>query len=218
MSRFYKPLLQRYLAQDRTYRYEGLQLQIKKEVFHPAFFGSSKVFAAFLKKQALNNKKVLEIGCGSGLLSLVVAQQGAAAWAVDVNPLAVACTERNALDNELIINTLQSDVFNTIPKQFFDFIIVNPPFFEGTPNSLAEFAWYTGADFQFFHHFFTGLEDFIDSNSLVYMILSEACALDAIECIAIEKGYQMKVVHQQYRLAERFLIFSIETTDNAKQL
>jgi release factor glutamine methyltransferase len=72
----YKPLLERYLNRNLTWQFRGLQLHIKKGVFHPAFFGSTKVFAAFLASQELAGKSLLEVGCGSGLLSLLAAKQG----------------------------------------------------------------------------------------------------------------------------------------------
>ncbi len=209
MTRLYKPLLQQYLQKDRSFRFDGLEMQIKIGVFHPAFFGSSKVFARFLKRQNLKGKTVLEIGCGSGLLSLVAAQKGAKVWAVDINPVAINCAQENAQRNNLSIQFLQSDLFTALSPQAFDVILLNPPFYPAEPKKNADFAWYAGADFKFFHRFFSDLPKFTNATSKVWMILSETCDLTAIQKIARAYHYQMTEIHRQTRLAEHFLIFDI---------
>ena len=212
MTRFYKPLLQQYLQKDRSFHYDGLELQIKKGVFHPAFFGSSKVFARFLKRQNLQGKKVLEIGCGSGLLSLIAARKGAEVLAVDINADAVACAKLNAVQNDLSIQAVPSDLFNALPPQLFDIVLLNPPFFAGAPKEAPDFAWYAGTNFQFFHRFYAALPTFTSASSQVWMILSETCDLAAIQATAQEKGYLMQQIHQETTLAEHFLIFDILKT------
>lgn len=213
MTRLYKPLLQQYLQKDRLFRFEGLEMQIKTGVFHPAFFGSSKVFARFLKRQELVGKLVLEIGCGSGLLSLVAAQKGARVWAVDINPESILCAQENAERNALSVQFLESDLFAALPPQNFDVILLNPPFYPGEPQKNADFAWYAGTNFQFFHRFFSDLPNYTTPTSIIWMILSETCDLAAIQKIARAYEYQMTEIHRQTRLAEHFLIFDIQKLD-----
>ena len=173
MYHLYRPLLLHYLRKDRRYRYDGLRMLVPKSVFHPAFFGSSKVFAAFLKKQTLTGLSLLEIGCGSGLLSLTAARLGARVTACDINPAAVDATRKNAHTNGLTVETDLSDVFDNVPKQPFDRIVVNPPFYQGKPTDAASHAWYCGPEFDFFHRFFKDLPHFVHAESQVWMILAD---------------------------------------------
>lgn len=210
MSWFYRPILERYLRKDRPFRYDGLELIILQSVFHPAFFGSSKVFAGFIKQQQLAGKKLLEVGCGSGLLSLVAAKAGAGVTAVDINPTAIACSRANAQNNHLRVEVVHSDIFQNLAQENFDFIIVNPPFFEGQAKEDSSYAWYCGHDFYFFETFFSDLPNYTERHSKVWMILSEVCDLEPIQAIARKHNYQMPIIHRETRLFEEFLIFEIE--------
>jgi len=216
MSWFYRPILERYLRKDRPFRYDGLELIILQSVFHPAFFGSSKVFAGFLKEQHLAGKKVLEVGCGSGLLSLVAAKAGAGVTAVDINPAAIACARANAQNNHLRIEVIHSDLFQNLAKEEFDIIIVNPPFFEGQAKEDSSYAWYCGPDFYFFTNFFQELPTYTTAHSKVWMILSEVCDLAPIKEIAAKHHYNMPLIYKEPRLFEEFLIFEIQFQDGAR--
>lgn len=210
LSWFYRPFLERYLRKDRPFKYEGLELIVLKSVFHPAFFGSSKVFAGFLKQQRVAGKKLLEIGCGSGFLSLLTAKAGAGVTAVDINPAAIACTRANAQNNHLRIEVVHSDVFKSLAPQSFDILIVNPPFFEGEAKVDSSYAWYCGPDFYFFTAFFKDLPTYTHPQTKIWMILSEVCDLAPIEEIAKTAQYNMTIVYQEERLFENYLIYELQ--------
>jgi len=62
---------------------------------------ASKVMAATVAVMHLGEKRILEIGCGIALSSIVLHQMGADITASDYHPLAKAFLEENILDNEL---------------------------------------------------------------------------------------------------------------------
>lgn len=205
----YRPLLELYLNRNLTWRYKGLDMFIKKGVFHPAFFGSTKVFADFLERQELNGKSLLEVGCGSGILSLLSAKWGANVTALDINPDAVETTRLNAESNGLPVDLLQSDIFQNLPHRPFDIIINNPPYFPAEAQNDAEHAWYCGPDFGFFQRFFIGLKDFTQPQTRVWMILSDECKLDRIAEIAGKQGLELKEIHKAKSLLETFVVLEI---------
>ncbi len=210
MDWFYRPLLQRYLRKDRTYTYDNLELVILQGVFHPAFFGSTFAFLEFLKQQSLKGKKILEIGCGSGLLSLEAARMGARVVAVDINPEAVRCTRDNARRNGLQVEAIESDLFTALPAEQFDCLIVNPPYFEGVPEEEASHAWYSGEGHQFFHRFFEQLPQYVKPKGKSWMVLSEVCELARIHRIAEQGRCMMKECYRSQRVFEQFMIYEIE--------
>jgi len=91
----YKPLLTKYLSKTRIYRYKDLLLKIPPEVFHPGFFFSTQMLLQYLVKLPLQKKEFMELGCGSGLISMVVAEKGATVTATDINPLALGFIKKN---------------------------------------------------------------------------------------------------------------------------
>jgi len=87
--------------------------------------------------QTANTKTVLDIGCGSGLLSIMLAQRIS-----DANILGVEIDANSAKDCHVNIENapwnerlkvLHIDIRDYNPKEKFDLIISNPPFFA---NSL----------------------------------------------------------------------------------
>lgn len=210
LHRFYRPLLQRYLRKGRSCRYAGLRLFIPAGVFHPAFFGSTRVMATFLQDQELQGRPLLEIGCGSGLLSLIAAGKGAEVTALDINPAAVTCCRDNAARNGLPLQSLQSDLFDELPARRFDVILSNPPYFDGEPESPAAAAWYTGEGHRFFQRFFGRLPEYTHSGSQVWLILSESCDLEAIKAIARQHRHALSPVFRRRRLFEDFVLFEAQ--------
>jgi len=85
-------------------------------------------------------KTLLEIGCGSGALSLFAARQGWLVTASDVNPDAVAAARENAQRNHIALDFSQSDLFEAHAGQKFDVILFNLPFLHKSNVAMHEIA------------------------------------------------------------------------------
>ncbi len=80
-----------------TTRVAGLDLAVLPTVFHPKLFLTSAFFAKYLQSLDFCGKTVVEVGAGSGILSLSAARAGAkSVMALDINPAAVDATNLNA--------------------------------------------------------------------------------------------------------------------------
>jgi len=91
------------------------------------------------------NERVLEIGCGSGVVALHCAKAGCSVAAVDINPEAVRATRYNAGSNGLSVNVLESDLFRTVSGTF-DLIIFNLPYLPVEDSGVEAKAWAGGSD------------------------------------------------------------------------
>ncbi|TQV89501.1 methyltransferase [Aliikangiella coralliicola] len=197
-----------YLASPRQYSYDNLSLQVDVDVFHPGLFYSSRLFADFINDLPLKNKTLLDLGSGSGILSLVGAKKGAKVTAVDISEVAVVNTRKNAHENKLNITSLQSDLFSQVTQRY-DYIVVNPPYYPKTPKSSAEQAWYCGASHEYFERFFGELSNYCEVNGKVYMIMSEECDLIRIKKIARLHDFSLNIVLKRKFLLEDNFIFEI---------
>lgn len=110
----------------------------------------SKVYApaedTFLMLSAIDvgpGERVLEMGCGSGLLSLHMARAGAEVTAVDVDPEAVRNTMENARRNSLDIRVIRSDLFRKVAGSY-DLIVFNPPYLRGDAAGDEDLCWAGG--------------------------------------------------------------------------
>jgi len=93
----------------------------------------------------LNGEKLLEIGCGSGVVSLHCAINGADVTCGDVNPKAVELTKRNAISNNIVLNVLETDVYSNV-NGVFDTIVFNLPYLPVTDDGELAKAWSGGTN------------------------------------------------------------------------
>jgi release factor glutamine methyltransferase len=173
-----------YLSKPRDFSYKNISVTVLPNVFHPGFFHSTKMLLRFLLLQDIHKKDLLELGCGSGIISVMAAKKGAIVTASDINTHAVTNVILNAQKNHVEINAIHSDLYEQLPEKRWDWIIINPPYYPSDPANEAEYAWYCGQEYQYFENLFRNLSAHIHADSQVVMILSEVCDLEKIFSIA----------------------------------
>jgi release factor glutamine methyltransferase len=208
----YKPLLERYLSKIRTYNYENIQLEISPHVFHPGFFFSTRLLLNYIKRLPMKGKSLLEPGCGSGLISIYAARKGASVVSTDINPVAIEYLRKNSRHNEVSLKIIHSDLFQHIPEQEFDIIVINPPYYKKQPRTLKDYAWYCGENGEYFTTLFEKLNNYIHQQSEVYMVLFDGCDMEMINHIASQNQFVLHCVHTHKNLLEENSIFKIEKT------
>ena len=200
----------RYKTKPRSYSYKGIKIKVLPSVFHPGFFYSTKYLLEYcVANHAIQQKKILELGAGSGLISVFLAKEGGLVYASDINPKAVDNIKENARLNDLSITTYHSDLFDEIPSQIFDVVLINPPYYPQKPKNEEERAWYCGADFDYFKKLFKQIPAFMDEKSEILMVLSEDCDLQKIELLARQFNFHFELRDKRKFLGETNFIFSL---------
>lgn len=90
-------------------------------------------------------ERVLEIGCGSGVVSIHCALEGALVCCGDINPRAVSLTKKNAETNGAAIIVRLTDVYSAFPEKF-DTVIFNLPYLPVEEEGLLARSWSGGPD------------------------------------------------------------------------
>ncbi|MBR3409563.1 MAG: methyltransferase [Candidatus Methanomethylophilaceae archaeon] len=90
-------------------------------------------------------EKVLEVGCGSGIVSIHCALNGCAVTSGDINPKAVELTRRNFEANRLSSDVVETNVYSAIEGRF-DTIVFNLPYLPVDEEGLLAKAWSGGPD------------------------------------------------------------------------
>jgi release factor glutamine methyltransferase len=209
VARTYKPLLVKYLSSTRTYSWKGITLEIPPEVFHPGFFTSTKVLLNFIKHKNIKENLFLELGAGSGLISIYAVKKGADVTATDINEVAINFLQKNAGQNNVDLNIIHSDIFNSIPVCLFDTIIINPPYYKKQPRSNSDYAWYCGENGEYFQKLFKHLKKYVHGKTEVLMVLCDGCDLQMIKDFAHENFFLLQCVFQRNSIIEKNYIFKI---------
>ena len=119
----------------KPFKFKQFEIHQSSAVFR---VGTDGVLLGVLANVSQANN-VLEVGTGTGLISLMLAQRNSGAYflGVEINEEAVRLTRlnfENSPFNVRLKNILQDfKAFETAEK--FDLIVSNPPYFEGNPSS-----------------------------------------------------------------------------------
>jgi release factor glutamine methyltransferase len=210
----YKPLLLWYLKKDRVYEHKGLKILVQKGVFHPRFFFSTRFLLAELEHENLSDKSFLELGAGSGLISFYASKRGAMVTATDINNTAVEGLKYNLTDIRRRytikdFDILHSDLFDNIPIQSFDYIIINPPYYPLNPSNESQMAWYCGEDFEYFEKLFSQIGNYLKPGTQVWVSLADVCDVDRIQEIASRYGFGLMMKTSKKILWERNFIYQV---------
>lgn len=121
----------------------SIELDDMPEVYIP----SDDSFLLLKIVETPSGKRFLDMGCGTGIIGLHAAKNGATVTSSDINPHAVDCTSRNAARSGLRIEVIQSDLFEKITGNF-DVIAFNPPYLPGATKSTSwiEKSWAGGGE------------------------------------------------------------------------
>lgn len=210
---FFKIGLGLYYYKPRIYTYKNISVLVHPEVFPPHLTISTKILLDFIEPLELQNKNFLELGCGSGIISILAAKKGANVVATDINKTALKYLEKNSENNQAKLTILYSDLFENLNNQTFDYIIINPPYYPKSPKNIKENAWFCGEDFEYFAELFTQLEKLKKNHREIFMILSEDCDIDKIKEIASKNNFVFHMVLEKKVMQEYNIIYKINNSE-----
>ncbi len=209
LKRMATPLLQRaqrfYLRKPRKYSYKGQSVTVMPGVFPPFLTLSTKILLEYLEPIDIAGKSLLELGCGSGIISVCSSARGAKVTASDINVIALKALRENP--SATGIEIVESDLFNALRGRNFDYIVINPPYYAKEAEDVAGKAWFCGSGFEYFRKLFAQLPDFLSAE--VLMILSEDCDIETISRIATANSLKMEVMKELRKAGERNFIFRV---------
>lgn len=119
------------LQEGGTFAFEGMELTVPAGVYAPRAGSSTEFVARNWWAAHLDEPKgsLLELGAGSGALTLLAARHGWRATGADIDATAISCAEENAARNGIEAEFRQSDLFQAFGGECFDVILFNQPYF-----------------------------------------------------------------------------------------
>lgn len=205
------PLTRWYLRKERKFQYKNVTVFVHPGTFHPGLFYSTVFLADYLLQQDIKNKTFLELGCGSGLISILVSKAGGEVTASDLSQKAISNTKRNADHNHVNITVVHSDLFDNLKGKKYDWIVINPPYYAKPIGDDETLAWHCGENFEYFENFFYQLPEHLSTSTQVVMVLTQGCDLERIFKIAAENGFRFILIKEKKVLFdEKDLLYRIE--------
>lgn len=185
----------------------GLQLQADTGVYTTS--GDSELMAESVKISP--QETFLEIGCGSGIVSIVLAKRALSGVGVDINDLAVANSKLNA-ERHNITNVIFycSNVFDAVDG-VHDVIVCNPPYTKhDASDNIDRMFW--DPDDEMKRRFFKEVGTYLKENGRIYFGWANFADIDVNLPfqLAEENGYECKNIYKKPHPRNEFYFYVLE--------
>ena len=153
-------------------------------------------------------EKVLEIGCGSGVVSIHCAKNGCKVTCGDINPKAVALARRNAEANGVQMEVFETDVYSNIDGRF-DTILFNLPYLPVDEDGLLARSWSGGPDgLGPLPDLLRGAPDHLTEDGRVVVVISSLMDTDALWDLL--DNYSVKTIGELKLFFEKLAVLEIK--------
>ena len=127
-------------------KYDNVKYEECNEVYPPA----EDTFMFIDNLEINDGDNVLEVGCGTGIVSIFASFTAENVISCDINPYAIDCAEKNIkLNKRSNVTVIESDLFSNIDNKF-DVILFNTPYLpvdeDEQEDSEYSKAWDGGSD------------------------------------------------------------------------
>jgi methylase of polypeptide subunit release factors len=189
------------LARIYTFNYGGKDFIGLNTVFSPLVFEDTYFFAEHIPCEI--GTQFLEIGSGTGLISVMKALQGVNATATDINPDAITNIKLNVILHSLEhkVEVIFSDIFESIKSlSAFDTIFWNPPFIfsDACPESFLEMSVF---DFKYssIERFISSFSQYLKPSGHAYIGFSSTSGnIDYFHDLCFKQNLSLKMIAKSY--------------------
>jgi release factor glutamine methyltransferase len=181
--------------------------EMETEVYQPA--EDSFLLAEAATSRFEQGDRVLEVGCGSGLVAQRVAASGATVVAADLNPHACLAAADRGLE------TVRANLVEPFRSSSFDGVVFNPPYLPETPEtdsgdwmSLALSGGEHGR--AIINPFLDTVGRVLRSDGQVLLLVSSLTGIEAVRDRARRHGLTGRVVTADEFPYERLVVLAFE--------
>ncbi|MGP6207747.1 HemK2/MTQ2 family protein methyltransferase [Cuniculiplasma sp. SKW3] len=191
---------------EKSYELDGIHvyLEICEGVYEP----SEDTF--LLAKTVKASGRNIEIGSGSGFISIYLAKIGYEIECTDINEKAVECIIRNQKRNGVKFPCKRSDLFSDI-SGIYDTIIFNPPYLPTSDRINGSEQWDGGDDgFHVIRKFLLESEKHLSENGSIFIILSSLTNIDMLMSEFEKYSFTFKVMGEEHFFFETIYSYELK--------
>ncbi|WP_455202569.1 50S ribosomal protein L11 methyltransferase [Kaarinaea lacus] len=195
------------------------QLSREVAVFDNVAFGLGLPLRNYLNNERIvKGKTILDLGAGSGVLSLIALQSGAKkSVATEINPYAVANAvynaERLGFENKMDVRLVSMDnqgAYSVIANnEKFDLIVSNPPQGLGYPNKIYDYS-HTDSNLAFLTSILEGLKEHLTPDGKGVFALYDR-GLELAQQVAGEQGLDVNIYLKTYNRNGVYYLVEIQS-------
>lgn len=172
-----------------------------------------KTIKKYLKSK---DKVVLEMGAGSGIVSIYLSDFARKVYAVDIDKEAIAYAKKeikklNSRRESLIknINLINSNLFNKVNKELrFDLIVFNPPYLPNEKKIENDIALNGGPEGnEVIIKFLEKAKDYLKIDGEIILLFSSFSKRNKTLKKAKESGYNYKLLDKQTIFFEKLYVY-----------
>lgn len=174
-----------------------------RELYSPA--EDSLLMLEAISAIPVANRKVLDVGTGSGLQGLYCAVRGAIVTATDIDPAAVIWVQKAAKTLGVTLTAAQSDLFSNVSERFH-LVLFNPPYLPS--ESFQDRTVDGGAKGQALAaRFLAGLPAHLNEDGTALLLLSTQN--DPASLIADQKVFDVSLVTKRTLFFEELQVLCV---------
>ncbi len=192
----------------QVFRYKDLEVNVLEGVFSPLSSNTTLGLLNYIETVDLEQKTILELGCGTGIVSLICDSKNGIVTASDINEVALNELSVRAREENKTIIPVYSNLFENLHFHF-DYIFINPPTIPENPTSVFERGYMCGNNFEFFNALFSQLRIRGMRDTMVVMVLPENAELFSITRKANHHHLKFKTLKVNIIKGERVVVYQV---------
>ncbi len=181
-------------------KYKGFLIETDENVYEPSD-DTYLLLDSLEKVDSRAGSRVLEVGCGTGIISIALSGRAASVVACDINTHAVDVCKRNAARNKVKnVEVVGSDLFSGVSGRF-DLIVFNTPYL---PQSLDEtvsgeinHAWDGGVDGRkVIERFLAEVSSYLSEGGRIVFLESSLSDYEKSLSYLESAGFEVKIINR----------------------
>jgi len=182
--------------------YRDKTIELAPHVYEPA--EDSFLLVDALLGNIRNGDRVLEVGCGSGIVSVFASDIASMVVATDLNPHAVRCAACNG------VSVVRTDLYAGL-KGTFDLIVFNPPYLPTSKNErlggwddLMLDGGYNGR--RTIARFLKGIRELLSQGGRVLLLVSSLTGVSEVSRSMRDAGLAVEPVSESRHFFEQLVV------------